>query len=118
MEIKISDIHIHLHVKPDSEVLARLGVILQKLDLIIHKEDQIMSLETDALDQAEAAAAANSAADDAAEALLVKIAALIADLKNNQTDPATVARITALSTALTERAGRLSAAVVAGTPAA
>lgn len=118
MEIKISDIHIHLHVKPDSEVLAGLGVIKQKLDLIVHKEDQIMSLETDALDQAEAAAAANSAADDAAEALLVKIAALIADLKNNQTDPATVARITALSTALNDRASRLSAAVVAGTPAA
>lgn len=118
MEIKISDIHIHLHVPPDPEVLARLSVIDHKLDLISSKEDAIMSLETDALDQAEAAAAANSAADDAAEALLVKIAALIADLKNNQTDPATVARINALSTALNARAAQLSAAVVAGTPAA
>jgi hypothetical protein len=111
-------IDIFHHFTPDSVVLSRLDDLEDKLDLILEKEDTIMSIVTDALDQAEAAAAANSAADDAAEALLTKIAALIADLKNNQTDPATVARITALSTALNDRAGRLSAAVVANTPAA
>lgn len=89
-----------------------------KLNLIIHQEYIIMSQLTDALDQAEAAAAANSAADDSAEALLINLAKMIADLKASGTDPATVARITALSTALSDRAGRLAAAVVAGTPSA
>lgn len=93
-------------------------VINAKLDLIINQEFFIMSQLTDALDQAEAAAAANSAADDAAEALLISLAKMIADLKASGTDPATVARITALSNALTSRAAQLGAAVVAGTPAA
>ena len=76
-----------------------------------------MSAIDDALTAAEAAAKANSDADDAAEKLLLAIAAEIANLKAAGTDPATVARITALSTALTSRASQLSAAVVAGTAA-
>jgi hypothetical protein len=77
-----------------------------------------MSDLSDALDKAEAAAKANSDADDSAEALLVTLAQLIAGLKSGTTDPAQLARIAALSDALTARAGQLSAAVVAGTPQA
>lgn len=90
----------------------------QMLSLVLQKEDQIMTAESDALDQAEAAAKANSDADDAAEQLLTTIAAMVADLKNHQSDPATAARITALSDAINQRAAKLSAAVVANTPAA
>ena len=77
-----------------------------------------MSAQTDALDQAEAAAAANTAADDSAEALLVTLSSMISELVTNQTDPETVNRINALATAINERSGRLAAAVVANTPPA
>jgi hypothetical protein len=92
--------------------------ILNMLGVIIQKENSIMSAQTDALDQAEAAAAANSAADDAAEALLVTLSGLVRDLSNNQTDPATVDRINALAAAINDRANKLGAAVAAGTPSA
>jgi len=88
------------------------------LSLVLEKEDLIMSIESDALDKAEAAAKANSDADDAAETLLLSISAMIADLKDHQSDPATAARIAALSDAINARASKLSAAVVANTPAA
>ena len=111
-------IHLHVHEEAVSEVTDRLDVILKKLNLILHKEDHIMSVVTDALDQAEAAATANASADDSAEKLLVALSQQIADLKTNTTDPATVARISALATAINSRAAQLAAAVVAGTPAA
>lgn len=88
------------------------------LALVLEREELIMSALDDALAQAEAAAKANSDADDSAEQLLISISKMIADLKAAGTDPATLARINALSTALTTRASQLSAAVVANTPAA
>lgn len=110
--------HIHRCDDPWAEAPAWAVEISARLDLILEKEDYIMSAIDDALTQAEAAAKSNSDADDAAEALLVSISKMIADLKAAGTDPATLARITALSTALSSRAAQLSAAVVAGTPAA
>jgi type IV secretory pathway TrbF-like protein len=110
-------IDIFHHFSPD-EVLNRLDSIEDKLDQILEGEQIIMSMETDALDQAEAAAAANAAADDSAEQLLVTLSKMVADLKANTTDPATVARITALATAIKDRAERLGTAVAANTPAA
>lgn len=92
--------------------------IEQKLDAIFNLEETIMSAIDDALTQAEAAAKANSDADDAAEQLLITISKMVADLKAAGTDPATLARITSLSTALSARASKLSAAVVTNTPAA
>jgi hypothetical protein len=118
MKLELGDVHLHLHLEPDPEVLARLDGIQNMLGLVLEKEDMIMSAQTDALDQAEAAAAANSAADDSAEQLLITLSAMIADLKANTTDPATVQRITALATALSDRSGRLGVAVAANTPAA
>ncbi len=76
-----------------------------------------MAAIDDVLAQAEAAARANSEADDAAEALLIAISKMIADLKAAGTDPATIARIQALADALNARAAQLAAAVVANTPA-
>lgn len=113
--IEIPTINVNLHIQPDHEVRARLDAILNALGLILHKEDIIMSMETDALDQAEAAAAANSAADDSAEQLLLTLSAMIADLKNHTSDPQVAARITALATAINDRAAKLGAAVVANT---
>ncbi len=98
------------------EVKAQLFEIRAMLVLVLQKENMIMSAESDALDQAEAAAKANSAADDSAEALLVTISQMIRDLQQNQTDPATAARINALATALNGRSSQLAAAVVANTP--
>lgn len=110
--------HIHIHIEPDYEVHRLLHVILNKLGLVLDKEDIIMGQLEDQLTQAEAAAKANSDADDSAEQLLIKLSAMIADLKTQTTDPATVARITALSTALNARASQLGTAVAANTPAA
>ncbi len=76
-----------------------------------------MAAIDDVMAQAEAAARANSEADDAAEALLIAISKMIADLKAAGTDPATIARIQALADALNARAAQLAAAVVANTPA-
>lgn len=88
------------------------------LGLILNNQETMMSALDDALTQAEAAAKANSDADDSAEKLLVTISQMIADLKAAGTDPATLARITALSTALNARAAQLGTAVAANTPAA
>ena len=111
-------IDIHHHFESGDAVLSRLEALADKMDRILTKELATMSALTDALDAAEATAKANSDADDAAEKLLTTLAGLIADLKTQVTDPAQIARITALSTALSSRAAQLSAAVVAGTPAA
>ena len=77
-----------------------------------------MSELTDAMDRAEAAAKANSEADDSAEKLLVTIAQLLKNTATGGTDPAMVSRVNALADALNSRSAQLGAAVVAGTPAA
>lgn len=109
---------VHVHIELPTEVFGLLDEMSKKLDLILNKEDKIMSAMTDALDQAEINAKANSDADDSAEKLLIALSAQIADLKTNSTDPATVTRITALSDALKARSAQLGAAVAANTPAA
>ena len=92
--------------------------ILKMLDLVIQKENTLMSELTDAVDAAEAAATQNNNADDAAEALLLKIIDLYNAAAANSVDPAVVARIAAVGKAVGDRSSKLSAAVVAGTPAA
>jgi len=108
-------IDIYHHFDPAPEVLDRLEAIVNKLDQLVQGEQAIMSDLTDALDKAEQAAADNSAADDSAEALLVTLSGLIANLKTQTTDPATVQRINDLATSLKDRAARLGTAV-ANTP--
>lgn len=107
------------HTRADPMVLHRLECIEKTQDLILKKLGQIMTALTDAMDQAEAAATANTSADDAAEALLVSIAKMLKDsLAAGGADPALTARLTALSNTLNARAAQLAAAVVANTPAA
>lgn len=109
---------INIQISPSQEVPPWAVLLTQKVDLVLTKEDKIMSAQTDALDQAEAAAKANSDADDAAEALLLKLVDLYNQAVASSTDPAVVARIQALGTTLTDRSTRLAAAVTANTPAA
>jgi hypothetical protein len=111
---------IHMH-----EIIQRLDRIEAKIDLlygqtrsIIHLEKHIMSQLTDALDQAEAAATANSQADDAAEALLVSISQMLKDAVANGTPAEQIARVSALASGLSARAAQLGTAVAANTPAA
>lgn len=77
-----------------------------------------MTAIDDVLTKAEAAAKADSDAENAAETLLTTLSAQIAALKQDGSDPATVARIQALADGLTAKAAALAAAVVANTPAA
>lgn len=109
---------INIQISPSSEAPAWAVSLTEKLDLVLQKEDKIMSAQTDALDQAEAAATANSNAADSAEALMLELVRLYNEAAANSSDPAVTSRIAALSTALTNRAGRLSDAVVANTPVA
>ena len=95
----------------------KMDLVLKDMGLILQRELKIMSQLTDALDAAEAAAKANSDADDSAEKLVLDLTALISTLKSTGTDPATVQRIDALTTALRARAAQLGAAVAAGTAA-
>jgi|SRR5882724_4496630 len=108
---------VNIQITPSAEAPAWAVSLTEKLDLVLQKETQIMSAQTDALDQAEAAAKANSDADDSAEALLLKLVDMYNQAAANSSDPAVTDRINALSTAITNRSSRLSAAVVAGTPA-
>ena len=77
-----------------------------------------MSDMTDALDRAEAAAKANSDAEDSGETLITTLAGIVKQLQTNGTDPATLARINALSQALSDRAAKFGVAIAANTPAA
>lgn len=95
------------------ELVIRLDQLADRLGYVLAKEEQLMSALTDALDRAEEAATANASADDAAEALLVTLSGLIADLKANGTDPATIQRIDTLATAIKARAAQLGTAVAA-----
>jgi hypothetical protein len=64
----------------------------------------------------EASTALINGAEDSAEAAFTRLADMIASLKDNATDPATAARITAAADGLRSRAEKLAAAVAA-TPA-
>lgn len=101
-------IDVHVHFEPDTEVLSRLDVVLEKLNLVIKKEDA-MSKE---LDDLTAAVAAEDAVIDSAVTLINGIPALIAAAG---TDPA---KLKALSDDITAKSAALAAAVTANTPAA
>lgn len=109
---------VNIQISPSKEAPDWAVSLSEKLDLVLQKEDKIMSAQTDALDQAEAAAAANSSAADSAENLMLELVRLYNEAAANSSDPAVTNRISALSTALTNRATRLSEAVVTNTPAA
>jgi hypothetical protein len=104
-------IDVYHHIELESGVLSRLDAISQKLDLVLKKEDIIMSMETDALDELEKQTAAIDGAEESAEAAFIRLADMITALKNAQTDPATAARITAAADGLRSMAAKLGTAV-------
>jgi len=105
IDLAVSDIHVHLHVKPDHEVLARLDAVIHRLGLM---ETKIMS----ELDSLAAQVAANRTVAQSALTLINGIADRIAAAGG---DPAKLAELTA---SLKSDDDALAAAVTANTPAA
>ena len=109
-EIKVGDIHVHLHIKPDQEVLARLGAIMDRLDLVSSNQETMMSI----MDDLKASVQRNTDAEAAVVTLLTGISQQLKDaLAAN--DPAA---IQAVITQLDANTASAAAAVVANTPAA
>jgi hypothetical protein len=104
-------------IKALSRIEGKLDSLITNSRNLFKGELIIMSQLTDALDFAEAAATEDASADESAKGLLIALSEMVAKLKDGSTDPATVARITALASGIKERAGSLAAAVVANTPA-
>jgi hypothetical protein len=107
-EIEVSDIHVHVHIKPDPEVRARLDDILKQLGLVVNNQETMMA----AIDDLQAAVAAEDTVIDSAIALIQGIPALIAAAG---VDPA---KLAALQSDITAKSSSLAAAVAANTPAA
>ena len=107
-EFEINPILVHLHIKPDHEVLARLGEILNRLDLVVNTQETIMA----AIDDLQAAVAAEDTVIDSAITLIQGIPALIAAAG---VDPA---KLAALQSDITAKSTALATAVAANTPAA
>lgn len=79
----------------------------------LERDLQIMAGINEALDDLEAQTQAIDGAEESAEASFTRLADLIASLKDNQTDPATAARIQAAADNLRNKAASLAAAVAA-----
>jgi hypothetical protein len=107
-ELEVSPILIELHIQPDHEVRARLDAILDKLGLVVSNQEKMMS----AIDDLQAAVAAEDTVIDSAITLIQGIPALIAAAG---VDPA---KLTALQNDITTKSSALAAAVAANTPAA
>ena len=107
-EVDVSDIHIHVHIKPDQEVRARLDAILDQLGLVVGNQETMMA----AIDDLQAAVAAEDTVIDSAITLIQGIPALIAAAG---VDPA---KLAALQSDITTKSSALAAAVAANTPAA
>jgi hypothetical protein len=99
--------HIFHHIEPSSEVLSRLDAIDRKLDLILKREEYIMS----AVDDTATAVAAEDTVIDGAVTLLNSLTAAITAAG---TDPA---KLAALTSDITAKTAVLAAAVIANTPA-
>lgn len=101
-------IDIYHHFLPDAVVLTRLDVIERKTDLIIQNQETEMA----AIDDLQAAVAAEDTVIDSAIVLIQGIPALIAAAG---VDPA---KLAALQSDITAKSAALAAAVAQNTPAA
>ena len=106
-DIDISDIRVHLYIKPDPEVLARLDAIFDRLDLM---ESNIMTV----MDDLKASVQRNTDAEAAVVTLLQGISQQLKDALAAG-DPAA---IQAVITQIDANTAAAAAAVVANTPAA
>ena len=106
-------IDLHVHFVADAETRQFQETVLGSLTQILKKETMIMADLTQTLDDLEAQTQAIDGAEASAEAAFTRLADLIQSLKDNQTDPATAARIQAAADDLRNRAAALSSAVAA-----
>ena len=106
-ELEIPPIHLHVHVKPDREVVALLNDVLNRLDLM---ESNIMTV----MDDLNASVQRNTDAEAAVVTLLQGISQQLKDALAAG-DPAA---IQAVITQIDANTAAAAAAVVANTPAA
>ena len=106
------DINLYHHFVPDTQVQSALDALSKKLDLIITNGQKLESRIMAAIDDLQAAVAAEDTVIDSAVALIQGIPALIAAAG---VDPA---KLAALQTDIAAHATTLAAAVAANTPAA
>jgi hypothetical protein len=109
-EFEINPILVHLHIKPDHEVLARLDAIMERLDLVSENQENIMTV----MDDLKAAVQRNTDAEAAVVTLLQGISQQLKDALAAG-DPAA---IQAVITQIDANTAAAAAAVVANTPAA
>ena len=109
-ELEIPPIHLHVHIKPDPEVRARLDDILDQLGLVVSNQETMMTI----MDDLKASVQRNTDAESSVITLLQGISQQLKDaLAAN--DPAA---IQAVITQLDANTAAAAAAVVANTPAA
>ena len=109
-ELEVNPILVHLHIKPDQEVLARLDAIMDRLDLISENQESMMAI----MDDLKASVQRNTDAEAAVVTLLQGISQQLKDALAAG-DPAA---IQAVITQIDANTAAAAAAVVANTPAA
>jgi len=129
-EFEVSPIEIHLHIKPDTEVLARLDLVLDKLELVVSNQESIIMPTLDELQAKADATLANVTAETDLDNAIAKIVTdqnnTIIDLKAQLvaagTDPVKLAALEAtldnILTVNTSNTKIVSDAITANTPAA
>ncbi len=129
LEIEISDINVHLHIKPDTEVRARLDDILDQLGLVVQTMESNIMPSLDELQAKADATLANVTAETDLDNAIAKIVTdqnnTIIDLKAQLaaagTDPAKLAALAAtldnILATNTSNTKIVADAVTANTPA-
>lgn len=92
----------------------RFDYVDEALGIVRQEQEALMAKVDDALNDLETQVTRIEGAEDSTEALLRKLAELIAGLRTGSTDEATAARINELSRRVDARATALAAAVAAG----
>ena len=125
--VLVSDIHVHLHIKPDHEVLRRLDAIGRKLDLISTIERKLETTMSLDFTKMIAATTAQTNVTNSALQVLKDLGAKVTDLSaqlavaNSNNDPIAQAsvqtQLDGLATGIQTNDDAIAAAIVApGTP--
>ena len=101
---------IHVHIKPEPEVLRRFDVVIRKLDLMMQRQEYVMAT----MEDLKAAVTRNTSVDDSVLALLTGISQQLKDAQASN-DPQAIADVIAQLDANTQK---MTDAVTANTPAA
>ena len=129
-EVDVSDIHVHIHIKPDHEVRARLDDIFDRLGLIISNQETVIMPTLDELnakaDETLASVTAETDLNNAIAKIVTDQNSTIVDLKAQLaaagTDPVKLAALEAtldnILTLNTSNTKIVSDAITANTPAA